>query len=468
MTNWASASIPQDAVPLGFDIARLLDAAGSIFRSDLKMSEFKDLFSPVSPEILNNQRTRWRTFLSNARTLWDKVPFQSPYPQTHFHYHDPIFDRLQSSYEDVNFELDLMRRSNWHRYSDCIMLGGDGLSYMRLIHRLAQNPRQFLQTTPVVIPRLGEAPHGLFHVMHGDWRIWEPLIMAMAHVVNNKQVKSDPTVEDFNTHRHFLRIVTVAFSEYVVEIARTGCDFNDTRRFFRDADANLSFAYVCYFLWHFGFKYLQMRNAIRTNDSAKLDLIWRENLASARTAKGNKTNYSKMSVILIYWGVALVGDLAIAFHNTRTLRWIDSHTGWDMFIEALNAMIKHSVTFHITEDQIRQFIRRINFTHVVNRGLETVLRYFRKDVYAVDKDIRTDVEMIKATLRQKIGSDYATCTSPSDANLLGLDLTDWGGDRSAHSKRNGTPSQMQRAMADYCEYVEAKVSDLCPWHHWLP
>ena len=294
------------------------------------------------------------------------------------------------------------------------------------------------------------------------------LSLCACAVVNNKQVKCDPTVEDFNTHRHFLRIVTVAFSEYVVEIARTGNDFNDTRGFFRDADANLSFAYVCYFLWHFGFKYLQMRNAIRRNDSKTLDQIWRENLASARTAKGNKTNYAKMSVILIYWGVALVGDLATAFHNTRTLRWIDSHTGWDMFIEALNAMIKAAVTANITEDQIRKFIRRLNFTNVVNRGLEAVLRHYRKDPQAVDKQIRTDVEMMKEFLREKIGNNYAKATSPSDDNLLGLDLSEWGGDRNAQEKRNGTPwRQMQRAMADYRDYVERKVADLCPWHRWV-
>ena len=214
MTNWASASIPHSAIPQGFDIRRDL-ADGGLFRTDLALDEFTDLFSPVAPDIVANQQSRWRQMLSNAAVemLWDREPFDSPYPPTHFHYHDPIMGRLQSSYEDVNFELDLMRTSSHHIYSDCIMIGGDGLSYMRLIHRLAQNPRLFLQTTPVVIPRFGESPHGLFHLMHGDWRIWEPLLMRMAEVCSNKQVKCDPTVEDFNTHRHFLRVVTTAFAE---------------------------------------------------------------------------------------------------------------------------------------------------------------------------------------------------------------------------------------------------------------
>ena len=402
-------------------------------------------------------------------TLWDREPFQSPYPPTHFHYHDPIFDRLQSSYDDVNFELDTMRSSNWHKYSDCFFVGGDGLSYMRLIHRLAQNPRLFLQTTPVVIPRLGEAPHGLFHVMQGDWRIWEPLIMRMALLLNNKQVKCDPTVEDFNTHRHFLRIVTTAFAEYVVEISQTGSDYRMVSHFLKSSETNLSFAYICFFLFLFGFKYIQMRNAVRKNDSHLLDRIWRENLSSARSSKGNKTNYSKMSVIVIYWGYALVEPLHTAFHNTRTLRWIYTHTGWDMIIEALNLLIRKAITSNITEEQIRKFIRRLNFTHVVNRGLDAILFHFRRNAVAVDKDIRADVNKIKEFLRVTIGSTYAVATAPSDENLMDLDMTDWGGDRTAAGKRNNTPwEQMRRGSIGYREYVRRKVGDLCPWHHWLP
>ena len=83
-------------------------------------------------------------------------------------------------------------------YSDAVMLGGDGLSYMRIIDRIAQDPRQYLEKTPVIIPRLGEAPHGKFHVMHGHWRLWNPLIMRFALVTNNKQVVSDPSVSQFN------------------------------------------------------------------------------------------------------------------------------------------------------------------------------------------------------------------------------------------------------------------------------
>ena len=38
---------------------------------------------------------------------------------------------------------------------------------------------------------------------------------------------------------------------------------------------------------------------MRHNESHNLDRLWRENLVSARTAKANKTNYRKVSIVLV-------------------------------------------------------------------------------------------------------------------------------------------------------------------------
>lgn len=121
-----------------------------------------------------------------------------------------------------------------------------------------------------------------------------------------------------------------------------------------------------------------MRDSVRTNNSATLDLLWRENLASARAAtkRGNlgesgKTNYATMSVVLIYWGCALREPLETAYHNTRTLRWIFSHVGWDMPVEMLNMLIHESVVANITHGLIQKCVRRLNFTWVVHRGLSS-------------------------------------------------------------------------------------------------
>lgn len=470
MTNWATVFLPAAAMPAAFAGIDAVLGSGGIFKRLINLDEFLDSFSMYAADIVHNQRARWKKYLDLAAggsSIWETEQFDSPYPRTRFYYHPPIFDRLQSSYEDVNFEINTMRRSTFHALSDALMLGGDGLSFMRMIHRVSQDPRLYLETKPVVMPRMGENPHGLFHIMHGDWRIWAPLLLRLAAVVNNRQVKADPTIVDFNRHQHFLRIVTQALSEYVAEISRSGTNYAACQHFLRDAERNLSFAYVVFFLFMFGFKYVDYRNAVRRNESHHLDLLWRENLPSTRTAKANKVNYRQMSVILVYWGCALVEPLQSFYHQTRTIRWVHSHVGWDMPIEKLNMWIKEAVISNITELQIVRFIWRLNFVQHVTRAIKGLIwskRDDEKHSTATLKDIDTDVQAIKQFLRTHIGSTYAVATQPSDANVLNVNMADWGGLR---TPRGSAPfNQIRNAQAGYREYVERQLTKLCPWQRW--
>ena len=269
---------------------------------------------------------------------------------------------------------------------------------------------------------------------------------------------------DFNTHQHFLRVVSQACAEYVVEISHTGTDYRAIQQFLADAERNLSFAYIVFFLFLFAFKYIDYKNAIRQNRSTHLDMLWRENLHTTRAAKANKTNYRQMSVILVYWGAALFAPLQTFYHNTSTIRWIHAHVGWDMPIEKLNAWIKESVVSNISEFQIIKFIRRLNFMQHVTRHLKQLIYARRKRDSATLKDISADVLLIKEFLRQHIGTTYVTATMPSDANLLGVDMTDWGGLRRALAC--APFNQLRAAQGGYREYVRRQLAKLCPWHHW--
>ena len=285
--------------------------------------------------------------------------------------------------------------------------------------------------------------------------------MKMAAGVNNRQVKADPTVADFNKCQHFLRILVQACAEYVVEISQTGVDFNLSRQFLRDAECNMSFAIIVYFLFMFGFKYLDYRHAVRHNESHKLDLLWRENLISTRTAAANKVNYRQMSVCLVYWGIALQEPLQTFYHNTRTIRWIHSHVGWDMPIEKLNMWIKESVVSNISRWQICQFISRLNFIQYVMRALLRLVRAGRKRDMATPREIRADVDTMLMFFRANVGKRYTACTKASDEHLPGVDLSTWGGTR---SPRHSAPfNQIRRAQGGYRAYVEAQITKLCPW-----
>ena len=195
-------------------------------------------------------------------------------------------------------------------------------------------------------------------------------------------------------------------------------------------------------------------------------MLWRENLSSTRTAKANKANYRQMSIILVYWGAALVLPLQAFYHNTRTVRWIHTHVGWDMPIEKLNMWIKESVVTNISEFQIIKFIRRLNFMQFVVRTVKSLVYWRRVRDAATPKDIKADVLLIKRFLRAHIGTTYATATQPSDANLLGVDMSTWGGLR---RQRVCAPfNQLRGAQGGYREYVRRQITKLCPWHHWVP
>ena len=81
-----------------------------------------------------------------------------------------------------------------------------------------------------------------------------------------------------------------------------------------------------------------------------------------------------MSVIRVYWGIALREPLHSIYHQIRTLRWLHTHVGWDMFIEVLNGIIRSSVAANVTQDFLRKFISQLNFTSVVNRALDKIIK----------------------------------------------------------------------------------------------
>ena len=76
---------------------------------------------------------------------------------------------------------------------------------------------------------------------------------------------------------------------------------------------------------------------------------------------------------------------------------------------------------------------------------------------ATPKNIRVDVDLIKDQLRRDIGTTFAAATLPSDANLLGVDMADWGGLR---RPRACAPfQQMRNAQGGYREYVRRQRGD---------
>ena len=149
----------------------------------------------------------------------------------------------------------------------------------------------------------------------------------------------------------------------------------------------------------------------------------------------------------------------------RTLRLVDTHVGWDMFCERVNRAIKTAVTSHINRERIAKFVNELNFTSHVASGLDALGAHTATK--PAEKSARTDIDRLKQFFRARVGTTFAACTAPSEANLLDLDLTSWGG-RPSRMRRFMPWTKVQRKNNDLDAYVRGQLQKLCHWHTWAP
>ena len=139
-----------------------------------------------------------------------------------------------------------------------------------------------------------------------------------------------------------------------------GPSFDDPGPILARAKANIDLAWVCRFLYDAGFFVLDFLQSVRGNQSHNLDLLWREFFASAHTDTAHKTQYVPMSIMRVFWGMALTPELDALYHKIRTIpsgSGLGCNVGWDMAIEMLNAAIKAHVEHQVSHDQIRNFLK---------------------------------------------------------------------------------------------------------------
>eukprot|EP00965_Chrysotila_dentata_P082642 2727131-Pleurochrysis_carterae.AAC.1 len=118
-----------------------------LFKPGFDKYSIIDLCHPRAPDVTANQ------------TPFFKRPVYEPRVAHEVHYQGPIHGRLQSSYEDVEFELDTLRKHDMHSSSMLMFVGGGG----RSIHQSHQShacthPRRVPSQSPCHHPRAGRAP----------------------------------------------------------------------------------------------------------------------------------------------------------------------------------------------------------------------------------------------------------------------------------------------------------------------
>ena len=125
-----------------------------MFVDNLSMARFIRLFHLENPEIIANKRNRWSSMMRAVQdgSLLARPNYASTW-RPYKYYHDPMPDRLQSSYADVEFEMQTITR--FSKSTQFIFLAGDGLTLMRMNHLLANKPDVYIFQTPAIIPIQG-------------------------------------------------------------------------------------------------------------------------------------------------------------------------------------------------------------------------------------------------------------------------------------------------------------------------
>eukprot|EP00966_Prymnesium_polylepis_P009466 218399-Prymnesium_polylepis.1 len=173
--------------------------------------------------------------------------------------------------------------------------------------------------------------------------------------------------------------------------------------------ANIDLEWLSHYLHDYAFMYWEMRQAVRGNDSKRIDMVWRECVSFMHTDESHKTQYAPMAILRIFWSEALSPALASIYHKNRTVSlhcFSGSNVGWDMPIEKENLMISNNVV-RPSFDAIKKYVRQLNFLSPVNRAIEKVFFSKRTIQPSKKKKIDEDVQAVVDFLVELLGGTWA-------------------------------------------------------------
>ena len=412
MTNWTSIYLPKSTLP-HIDLGQLAGTPlQQTFKHGFDLDSIGDLCMPDHPDLVLYRRDRWTESFANIRagTFFDRPDYTPPHAHECY-YQPPIPGKLQSSAEHVEEEADIIIEAAQHKYCKWVILGGDGLAINRINHMLARKWGKYLAQFPVVIPIQGEHPHATAHVLHGGWRPYWPLLQTLLQDIGHSECKGDWTVASFNDYDHGICILIEGVAQYFLHLDKSGGgpDIEDMGPFLAECTINNDLQWLSRFLADFGFLYWYLRQAIRSNDSATIDLTWRESISFMHTTLANKTQYAPMAVMRVFWAEALCPTLAQVYHKNRTLSMLGlrgSNVGYDMWQEKGNLFISQNV-IRPSQERIAAFLHELNFTGHVSRNMEKVLLSERKRDGAKMVKIKKDVQGVVDSLITRVGNTWA-------------------------------------------------------------
>ena len=286
--------------------------------------------------------------------------------------------------------------------------------------------------------------------------------------------QTDILVSQWNAARFEMCKLLRSHTEYLIELSRTpgAVDFSRPADMEEAASQNIDFHWTWSFVYDFGFMWLQLMQSRRASRLLKITLLMREFLPFGRTMEANKTNYGYMAVMFVYFNQVLHPLIQELYHDVQTLptgarsSTGGNEVGLDWFAEELNLFLKQDVTDHISRELINKRIQDHDFLSRADNALMNYVHQGRQKATAQMKKMDTDVETIKAHLRNCIGSTWAQATRPNSDSKFGLDSRavrrPWETVRKSMSTGSGGGEE------HIYDYVSKHVHTYAPWHKWKP
>ena len=382
-------------------------------------------FSPSNPRVARFLTSTWMLYIGAALDGADVLtrPAGAPTEKTRVIYGDPIPGVGTAGYDEITAVMAAIgkRFIETTRPADVVLTAGDQQSYNRMVWKKKDAPK----ANDWYVPLPGEF-HMVAHVLMAIHILWWQQLSSWAvqELGWHKTVKDAwVSVEEWHHYDRFYMTLIAALTDYIA--ARTGIAASLVPRYLLTNPAvllekvagNASATMIVRFLFGFGFPYLALRNAVRTNNSNTLDLMWI--IAFHWWRATNKYQYAIMAVYVTATRHALVEPLEHIYvsHRTGSISGNAAcNVALDFMQERANRWCKFFVVGHNLFERLKVLAAMLNtFVWVWPRFQRATGRPSPEDYENTDFKPK-DRETLVTGLQRELGTTFDALTQVSTVN----------------------------------------------------
>ena len=132
------------------------------------------------------------------------------------------------------------------------------------------------------------------------------MLLTILHAIHHSECKMDFTVSAFNDYDFATAILIEGIAKYFMKLSDSGGmpPLADSAMVLGACAGNIDLEWLAHYLHDYGFLYWEMRQAVRSNNSALIDLTWRECTSFMHSDLSHKTQYAPMAILRVFWAEA--------------------------------------------------------------------------------------------------------------------------------------------------------------------